>query len=236
MKKLILTVSVLAICLAFESQAALAGLLYNVDCGTSANQPLMSGAAVLGADGDKWNGYAGQSWGPHNIVPLIDSTGAASNVTMDVWNYYGSYDNAGGNGPNPLALMEDYINAFDSADGFPIKGQFAGLPASTPIQLVVYAAGDSAGQGGSVVFHDPSGDMVQTTTGASRNIADGPGVAYAIFNGTTTAEGTVSFDVSNAATWHALNGAQVQVVPEPSAIVLLVMGGVTTLLSLRKKS
>ncbi|HEX9047124.1 MAG TPA: hypothetical protein VF988_08855 [Verrucomicrobiae bacterium] len=71
-------------------------------------------------------------------------------MTADVWNYYGTYDNTGGTTANPMGLMEDYINAYASGDGFPIRVQLANLPALTSFNLVVYAAGDTAGQGGTI--------------------------------------------------------------------------------------
>lgn len=215
--------------------------LFNVDAGGTGN-PLYSGAAVLGTSGDVWNAYNGQAWGPHNVVAISDSTGSfGAGVTVDVWNYYGNYDNTGGTTANPMGLMEDYINAYGSGDGFPIRVELANLPTLTAFTLVVYAAGDSAGQGGtiSLATDNTFATILQTgtTTGASRDISAGAGIAYQIFSGTTSASGTVDFQIANTADWHSLNGLQLQLtpVPEPSTLALAGMGGLMALGWLRRR-
>ncbi|MGD0653703.1 MAG: hypothetical protein ABSA16_05115 [Thermoguttaceae bacterium] len=237
--RLVLMIAVLAVCLAFGSQSALADVLYNVDCGMD-NQPLMTGAAVLGSDGDVWNAYSGGNWtwGPHNVVTITDSTGSnAAGVTVDIWNYITGADNSGGTTSNPTSLMEDYITAagWGAGDGWPIKVQLSNLPVSTAFTLVVYSAGDTAGQGATITLSDPSGDIVKTTSAADRDISGGEGDAYVTFSGTTDATGTVYFEVKTTTDdWHALNGIQIAI-PEPSMIVLLIMGGLTMLLPFRKR-
>src|SRR5262245_28951135 len=57
---------------------ARAGLLINVDF--NARSPTYSGAGVLGASGDVWNGIGGGP-GVRN-VPLVDSANAATGVTL----------------------------------------------------------------------------------------------------------------------------------------------------------
>lgn len=215
--------------------------LFNVDAGGSGN-PLYSGAAVLGSSGDVWNSYVGQAWGPHNVVTLQDSTGSSTaGVTVDVWNYYGTYDNTGGTTANPMGLMEDYINAYGSVDGFPIRIELANLPTLTAFNLVIYAAGDSAGQGGtiSLATDNSFATILQTgtTTAASRDISAGAGVAYQTFSGTTSASGTIDFQIANTADWHSFNGLQLQLtpVPEPSTLALAGMGGLITFGWLRRR-
>jgi hypothetical protein len=204
--------------------------LYNVDAGAPGS-PTYNGAAVLGASGDIWNAYvAPWNWGPNNMVPISDATGSfAAGVQVDIWNYATGADNAGGSTPNPSALMQDYLTApgWGAGDGWPIKVQLSNLPASTAFSLVVYSAGDSAGQGGQITLFDPSGNMVANTTAATRDITTGAGDAYVTFNGTTKLDGTVYFEVATTHDdWHALNGLQLQLasVPEPSALALGVCG------------
>jgi hypothetical protein len=239
-KLLVLTVAVLAVCLAVGSQSALAGTLFNVDCNTSTS-PTMSGAAVLGTSGDSWNSYVGQSWGPSNEIPIMDSAGSyAAGVSIDIWNYYGTSDNTGGTTPNPITLMEDYINAYGVGDGFPIRAEFRGLPASAAFELVVYSAGDASGQGATVTLYDgpwgssPSPVSSETTSATSRDIDDGEGVAYVVFTGTTSSTGTVFIEAANTADWHSLNGLQIDVVPEPATIVLLALAAAMLLLRRRR--
>lgn len=204
--------------------------LFNVDAGTGSS-PTYTGAAVLGSSGDLWNAYGGQAWGPHNVVTIFDSTGSsAAGVTLDVWNYYGSWGSTGGTTPNPSDLMQDYINAFGSGDGFPIRVELANLPASAAFNLVVYSAGDAAGQSGtiSLATDNTFTTILQTaaTTAASRDISAGAGVAYQVFSGTTSASGTIDFQIANTSDWHSFNGLQLELtaVPEPSTAALGIVG------------
>jgi hypothetical protein len=238
--RIVLPVVVLAVCLALGSQSALANTLYNVDCGTT-NSPTYSGAAVLGSAGDVWNAYTNGSWvpTPGPSITLLDSTGTLSSVQFNVGNNSGASNWTTGNEPvNPGDLMADYLEApgWGAADGWPIKARFSNLPASTPFTLVVYSSGSSTGQAGEITLVDPSGNIVKDTTAASRDISAGEGVAYQTFAGTTDANGGVYFEVKTITDdWHALNGVQLDIVPEPSVIVLLLMGGLMMLLRLKKR-
>jgi hypothetical protein len=237
--RLVLTFAVLAVCLAFGSQSALA-TLYNVDCGIS-NSPTYSGAAVLGSAGDVWNAYTNGNWvpTPGPSISLVDSMGTPTSVQFNVGNNSGGSDwTAGNESVNPFDLMRDYLEApgWGAGDGWPIKAQLSGLPASTPFNLVVYSSGNGTGQAGEITLFDPSGNIVKDTTAASRDISAGVGVAYQTFSGTTDANGGVYFEVKTITDdWHALNGLQIDVVPEPSTIILLVMGGLMMLLPWRKR-
>jgi hypothetical protein len=221
MNKLTITkIAAMAMGLAVAGQVAQAQSLFNVDY-NSGGSPTYSGAAVLGASGDQWNGI--NTWGSFAIS---DSTGSSAGVTLDTENMYTFSDNTGGSTANPTTLMQDYAVSpgWGASDGWPIKVGLTGLAANTAFTLVVYSAGDSAGQGATINLTDSSyGTVYQSaaTTGASRDISAGQGVAYQTFSGITSATGTVYFDVLTTVNdWHALNGFQIQVVPEPSSLAL----------------
>ena len=216
-----------------------AAILYNVDAGTGSS-PTYVGAAVLGSPGDTWNGITGPDFSSTGTIAISDSTGSfAAGVTVNVWNYAYTSNNTGGSTANPMALMQDYITSpgWGAGDGWPIRVELANLPASTGYSLVVYSAGDTAGQGGTISLASDSGfgTILQSaaTTAASRDISAGQGVAYQTFSGTTSLTGTIDFQITTTTNdWHALNGLQLQVVPEPSAALL---GGLGMLALLRRR-
>jgi hypothetical protein len=164
----------------------------------------------------------------------MDSTGsAAAGVHVDAYNYItGSDSNPGGLPPNPAPLMEDYLASAGAwatpGDGWPIKVDLSGLPTSTAYELVVFAVGQGAGQSSLINVTDGNGLTGEVCAGLSRDITTGVGDAYQIFNGVTTASGTIHFEVlmgpSNTDGWQGLNGLQLEIVPEPSSLALGVSG------------
>lgn len=211
-----------------------------------------SGAAVLGSSGDIWNTYGGGwfNYTTQGLTTLQDSTGSsAAGVTVNIINIQTGYFNAGGTTANPANLMDGYLTSpgYNGGDpnGWPVEVALANLPDSTAFTLVVYSAGDTAGQGATInltgpSFSDESIYQTATTTGASRDISAGQGVAWQEFTGITSATGTIDFDVASTTDYHALNGLQLEVtaVPEPGTCGALA-GGFGVLLAgfsrLRKK-
>ncbi len=235
---------ILAICLAGGSQSAKAQL-YDVQFSDPANYTAMSGAAVWGSAGDVWNNYL-VNWSYDNNpnpMTLADTTGNSSaGVTVGVWNYGGPSYWASGNTTvaNPAALMDDYIYSAPAGDGWPIRAELGGLADDASYQLVVYASGNASGQGATISLATDStfSTILQSvvTTGNDRDITQGQGDAYQIFSGTTSATGTIDFEVANTSQYHALNGLQLDVesVPEPGTYAL-VLSGAGALLGFRAR-
>ncbi len=105
--------------------------------------PTMSGAAVLGAAGDQWNGINVSSGAG---VSLIYANGSNSPVTM-TFTSGGGYDVNSFGGSTPFAgtpydaLMEDYLYN----GGTPQTITLSGLAANSKYNLVLYSAADVPG-------------------------------------------------------------------------------------------
>ncbi len=142
-----------------------------------AQGPTMSGGAVLGTNGDQWNGINVASG---NAIPLKDSLGNTTLVTM-TFTSPGGYDARDYSGTTPFAntsddgLMEDYL--YNS--GSPQTISLAGLSAKSIYNLVVYNAADANGAGRTTYFTVNGVTMSSTWNGTSNTLV--PGVDYVDF-------------------------------------------------------
>ena len=142
-----------------------------VSAGGPAIGPTMSGAAVLGAVGDHWNGIDAASGAG---IPLIYSNGSNSPVTM-TFTSGGGYDanSYGGSTPfasTPLdALMEDYLYS----GGVTQTVTLSGLTPNSTYELVLYNAGDAFGAGRTTVFTVNSNVQSSTWNGSSNTLIAG---------------------------------------------------------------
>jgi uncharacterized delta-60 repeat protein len=133
--------------------------LINVDFNTNSSPsssggpavgPTMSGAAVLGAAGDRWNGIAASSG---TAIPLFYANGSNSPVTM-TFTSGGGYDVNSYGGSTPFAgtpydsLMEDYLYN----GGVPQTVTLSGLAPRSTYELVLYNAGDNHAAGRTTFF------------------------------------------------------------------------------------
>ena len=173
--------------------------------------PTMSGAAVLGAAGDQWNGIASSSG---SGIPLLYADGSLSPVTM-------SFTSAGGynvndyGGSTPFAgtpynaLMQNYLYN----GGTPQTISLSGLAPNSTYHLILYNAANVPAAGRTTYFTVNRYTQNSTWNGASNILI--PGVDYVDFlsawsdtNGnlaiTWTGTGSAEGDV---------NGFQLQSVP-----------------------
>jgi regulation of enolase protein 1 (concanavalin A-like superfamily) len=186
-------------------------VLIDVDFGSGATQ---SGTAVLGSAGDKWNAVAATTG------TLVNSTNSTlSGVGLNL-SSYGVYTDAGGTTMDAAtsALMQDYAFGYSSTPNITVN--LTGLSAyrSADFTLVVYAAGDTPGQGASVsLTGGASGGNTGSAlvvTGSSRSLSAGPGVGYTTFTGTLTG-GTLSIVASplSGQAFTCFNGFQLRLSP-----------------------
>ena len=204
-----------------------AAILINFDAGPG---NLQTGQAVLGfSPDDVWNNVNSDT-----NTALVDSN---NNPLADVaFTRTGTPYNGSGIGattpdmdPATTNLMEDWLwTNPGNASTAPVIWTLTGLSAyaGDAFTLVIYAAGDTADRGGSsstlTLAADNGGDSA-STSGTSRRISDGPGVAYVELSGTVDAAGQVQFSQTSP-NFTAFNGAQILIVPEPATWVMLIGG------------
>jgi glucuronoarabinoxylan endo-1,4-beta-xylanase len=137
--------------------------------------PTMSGAAVLGAAGDQWNGIAVTNG---SGIPLFYSDGSSSPVAIS-FNAAGGYDVLSYSGHTPFAgtpwnnLMQNYLYNGRPGAGLPRTVILAGLPANSTYNLVLYSAADTAGAGRTTLFTVNGITLTNTWDGASSNLVAG---------------------------------------------------------------
>ena len=238
-------VAALLVCWSASAQAT----LINVDFHTAGHSTeyVQTGAAVWGSAGDVWDTLSPNQFKylPPIVCPvyaLVDSTGAATTATITslingVYNgtptSYASDEYSTGGTAMDLGtanLMTEYVQArsYGSSLNNPVKLEIAGLPANADFSMVVYGGHKYANWSTVFTLSAGNGGDTATTTGATRKISDGVGVAYNFLDGCTDAAGkvTLEFWVASGSSGNqaAFNGFQLDVVPEPSTLVLLATG------------
>jgi len=193
-----------------------ASILINGVLGASATQ---TGAAVLGSPGDAWNAITATTGTLVNAASnLVGGVGFTLNNSGQF------YTDTGGSAMDAATtpLMEGYAFGYNASGYSPtVTVSFTGLTAylNSSFTLVVYAAGDTSGQGASLNLTGATGGNTAstlTTSATSRQISAGVGVAYQTFTGTLTA-GTLSLVATENAgqSFAAVNGFQLQLGPLP---------------------
>ena len=189
-------------------------ILMNVDFGSGATQ---SGAAVLGAAGDAWNAVTASTG---TLVNSANSTFSGIGLTLAS---SGTYTDTGGTAMDAATspLMQDYTYGYGTAVTASITGLAPYI--NSAFTLVAYAAGNAAGQGGSLTLTGATGGnawSTLTTTAAARQISSGIGVAYNTFTGIIT-NGTLTLNsaVLTGQPYTAVNGFQLLLNPRPDPAI-----------------
>jgi len=189
----------------------------DVDFGSGATQ---SGSAVVGAPGDVWNAVAATTGTIKNTANATLS-GVGLTLTSS-----GVNTDTGGTAMDAATspLMQDYTYGNNSTVTVSLTGLAPYI--NSPFTLVVYSAGDSSGQGGILTLTGAaSGNTAGTlvTSGISRKLSAGTGVAYNTFSGSLT-NGTLTFTCTalTSQQYTEVNGFQLQFAPatnDPSLLV-----------------
>lgn len=169
--------------------------------------PTNSGAAVLGAAGDQWNGINVSSG---TGIPLSYVNGSKSPVTM-TFTSAGGYNAYSYSGTTPftgtpyVALMENYLYNGRLGTFAPQTITLSGLAANSPYNLVLYSAADSAalsrtnfftvnGNTQSSIWNGTSSALISGTNYVEfpTAMSDGSGNLAITWTGTNSAEGDIN--------------------------------------------
>ncbi|HEX3716538.1 MAG TPA: delta-60 repeat domain-containing protein [Verrucomicrobiae bacterium] len=177
--------------------------------------PTMSGAAVLGAADDQWNGI---DFSSGTAIPLIYANGSNSPVTM-TFTSGGGYDVNSYSGSTPFggtpydALMEDYLYN----DGVSQTVTLSGLVPKSMYDLVLYNAADVNAAGRTTYFTVNSNTQSSTWNGSSNTLI--AGVDYVQFTSalSDSSGGLVITWTGDGSDEGDLDGFQIQIEPGPTA-------------------
>jgi hypothetical protein len=199
--------------------------LIDVDLGTSAG--VQSGAAVIGAVGDVWNGVAGAT-----AASLVDSSSnivSNAQLVLGGFNYFSYNQPYGAAGTTPMDvgttnLMQDFDFYFDGAGGHPnLTVSISNLTeyVNSPFALVVYGA-MGASQGDTMTLSGATGGnsaSTLTTIADTRQLSAGIGHAYNIFTGTLTNSTLTIILNTNLDQFYGCNGFQLLLSPTLPLII-----------------
>ena len=228
---------------------------------------LPSVAAAALTSGQTGNPNTGSAPGDYTLyaspVSLVDSSGAATTVTLNMVSHYAGTSLAGSTresiqfvnqsatsiGADPLGLLGvAWRDQNNNATGPNTTWQFtfANLPVGVTYDLYFYGSGNTAAQGISVALAAGNGGATSATVGMVPPVSiflPDHSAPSAVSNGWDMVEGTVdgsgnfSFIASRSAQGNFfLNGFQlVESVPEPAVCAMLGVGALMTLLRMRSR-
>ncbi|MEM9346152.1 MAG: PEP-CTERM sorting domain-containing protein [Planctomycetota bacterium] len=204
------------------------------DADFSTTSPTFSGAAIgsVGSAGDIWNAMDVEENGPAlPLFPLVDSQGNATGATFETVDIF-SFTTTDTDFGSPLNdLMRDYafVNPFTPSNAVG-TATIAGLTANQDYTLYLYGVSNDPG-GQDTEFTVTDADQGPQTVASN---SDGSpltlGDDYVVFTGNTGASGVIDltmkgFNPGGDPWFAAWNGFQLEVVPEPSSLALLGLGG-----------
>jgi len=198
--------------------------LINVDfnsSGPGTSVGTFAGTGILG--GGTWNGVVvnqnAQALAP---TSLLDSTGAASGVSVAIPAYQGAWNFASQPASSWKPLLGDYLYV-TAAGQSTATINLSGLGSATTWDLVFYSA-SGQGEGSNFTI---GATTKQTTDSGSIGTTLTAGDEYVVFNNIVSdGSGSISIDWANYGTpGSVLNGFQIQsvAVPEPSSLIALAL-------------
>lgn len=209
-------VGVVAICIsASPASAALVNVDFN-SSGPGTSVGTFAGTGILG--GGTWNGVTvnqnAQALAP---TALLDSSGAASGISVAIPAYQGAWNLASQPATSWKPLLGDYLYV-TAAGQSTATINLSGLGSSTVWDLVFYAA-DGGGEGSDFTI---GATTKRTTDSGSIGATLTAGDEYVLFNNVVSdGSGAISITWANYGTpGSVLNGFQIQSVPEPSSWVV----------------
>jgi hypothetical protein len=214
------------------SQAALViGDIISVNLVIPGSTPTPSGAAVIGQAGDTWNQVVSPSsvWessAAGTYSPLVTTTGAASGVSLT----FGA--GAVAHGISNAEPLDIYKSAFAIKPNTSATVSLSGLGAGTIVDLYLYSGGYTTAEGatfdfGTGAFTATNTVSQDTTYTLNDNYVK---IAGLVADGSGNITGT--WTAATSGNYSTFNGAQIAVVPEPSAALL---GGLGMLYLLRRR-
>jgi len=193
-----------------------------------------------------WNNFAG---GSGNAEPLLSSTGAASGISVTwsavsgLWSTNQENDTNKFTNPADHTMMSGYLDYFE---GNPATITFSGFTLATPVNVYLYSltAVNARGAGEWRVNGSAPQQAIsqQFTTYDAGGPDLTPGVAgggedgnYLLFSGVLpNLSGSIVLTSTGLDFRSAVNGVQLQVIPEPSSVALALLGTVG-LMGLRRR-